>query len=633
LRTASWDVLEARQAIQSRHNSKMFQDLPSEILLQIFSDFSAANTLRSILLCNQRLSRLVSNEGWRAFVKSQYPSIAPSIPGIVDFAEAAKALTAFDKSWRRRALLAFYMEPSPQGEMLDQFHYPLARASWNMRRNPFSRRGQTMGFQPVIESREEIVGGQWKTRRDVVVWGAGSQLIIRSRERSSWSVSGRGNEKIPQWNTFSPDNAKEGLNDITALRLLTSPTWSSSIWDHTVSVLIGTAAGDLTVFDLETKAQGKTRLRRQLKFSTRTSTPVRSVDVTPSEHLAVAGLASGDLLLFDIAQDVELGPMSSVKMLEHDHIWATKFLSASYVAIGAGRSETPLQVYALDSSGFSNTPFRTWTARHGGISSGQVTARPSGSVSCIKAVPYASGPGDAGGRVFLTGNSDGTIRIHDLRSPEDFQMEYFDPVDDGSIYSIATKGVNYLIAGSSRYSLLKLFDIRMDGARCSHISPATDQSQGSQPWQSNAETSGWSVYLHQNNTDRTIRRRGSIGSSMRDARAALSPIYALSSPAPFSPTLYAGLEEHVAQIDFVDVYEKYPDPVFGSPPVSHGKDIRGFWDPNGTSRILSYYEHSYPNRLRKQAAQWPSPFLAVDKNYDLRWRELADSQEATSRFL
>ena len=256
---------------------------------------------------------------------------------------------------------------------------------------------------------------------------------------------------------------------------------NGSVGSQAVSVLVGTAAGKVTIFDLETRTQGEAALRRQFKFNTGSTpkaegqtikpTAVRSMDVTSSERLGVAGLASGDLFLFDTSK---ADPVSRVKMPEKDHIWATKFLSAEYVAIGSGQSETPLKVFAVDSTGLSKTPFRTWAVQDRVIGDGLTALeyglnRPAGSVSCIEAVPQTSGPGNAGGTVFFTGNSDGKIRIHDLRAPAECEMVYFDPVDDENIYSIATKGSNYLITGSSCHSLLKMFDIRMDGAHPSQL--------------------------------------------------------------------------------------------------------------------------------------------------------------------
>jgi hypothetical protein len=607
----------------------MILDLPNELLLQIVSNLSTANSVRSLSLCNQRLNRLVTSEGWKLFVKSQYPSIAPSIPPVT-FSEAAKALTSFDRSWKRRGLLAFYIQPTRQAAEADIFNYPLTQPP--ARRNGFDlhghRLGQTMGFQPIIDSREEIVGGEWHVRRDIVAWGAGAQIVVRSRECPAWSAAGR-NARIPLWSVYLPHMASEGRDDITALKLLSPPDWVGYGGDGAISVLAGTAAGNLSVYELETSIHVYARLGRQLKFNTASTSPVRSLDITPSEKLAVAGFANGNLLLFDTAQP---DPVSTAKMSGKDHIWDSKFLSSGCVAVGTGQSRTPMHVYAIDSTGFSEKPIRTWSARDGGISTASEDIEPGGSVSAIEAIPESSGPGNAGGQIFCSGNSDGTIRIHDLRSPADFELQYFDSVDDASIYSIATKGSNYLIAGSSRYSLLKMFDIRMDGPRSSHITPKNGEESGVRRHTDSDDPSGWSVYVHQNKDPRPTGRRRSIGSFVREARAALSPIYSVSSPAPFSPTLYVGLEEQVAQIDIVDCYEKHPDPRFGSPPVSHGKEARGFWDPFDRSRVLSYYEHEHPNRLRRQLVQWPSPLFAADKGYDIRWDELASPFPHFTRF-
>jgi WD40 repeat protein len=608
----------------------MLSDLPSELLLQTISDFSTANSVRSLSQCNQRLHQLVANEGWRTFVNTQYPSIVPPLSP-PEYAEAAKALLALDNSWQRRALLSFYLEPAQPGDPPDALrHPPPARRAERqfpvVRPGRYARVGQTMGFQPVVDSREAVVGGRWRARRDVVAWGAGPRVVVRRGERAEGEgLVGGADRRVARWSTFLPEGAREGLDDVTALKLLASSPDAGSTGAHDVSLFVGTAAGKVAVFELDAKVQGEAKLRREFKFQTGSTTPVRSMDVTASERFGVAGLASGDVFLLDMAKSE---PVSTLKMSKTDHIWATKFLSPEYVAIGTGQSDVPLKVFSIDSAGFSESPLRTWDVHDGGFGDAIVSPDPAAaqrracSIACIEAVPPTSGPGNAGGRVFFTGSSDGKIRIHDLRSPAECNMEYFDPVDDGSIYSIATKGSNYLIAGSSRHSLLKMFDIRKDGNHPSETPLWILPEHGPAP-QPRPSVAGWSVHLHQDGGN-AAGRSSSIGTHMRNGRATRSPVYALSSPSPFSPTLYAGLEDHVAQIDIVDVYEKHLDSVFGRPRGGVGTDVRCFWDQQGRSRIQSYYEHRSPNKLRMQD-QWPDPRLVKDRGYDIRWRELAPS--------
>jgi hypothetical protein len=104
-----------------------------------------------------------------------------------------------------------------------------------------------------------------------------------------------------------------------------------------------------------------------------------------------------------------------------------------------------------------------------------------------------------------------------------------------------------------------------------------------------------------------------------------SPIYSLSAPSPFSPTIYAGIEGKVAQIDIVSIFDKHPDPVFGTPPQDIGLH-KLFWDPEGDLWDVAMYDHAEIKKLFKQTKYWGSS--KKDGTRDERWQDLS----AQSRF-
>ena len=166
-----------------------------------------------------------------------------------------------------------------------------------------------------------------------------------------------------------------------------------------------------------------------------------------------------------------------------------------------------------------------------------------------EAVPRHPVPETLAARCSSPETATAKIRIHDLRAPAECEMVYFDPVDDEGIYSIATKGSNYLVTGSSCHSLLKMFDIRMDGAHPTQLPLWTLPENGLGATATLKPRYVWlSVHLHQDG-EGTTGRASSIWSAMRGGRAnPIASIHSILTCAVFAHAI-RGTEEHVAQID------------------------------------------------------------------------------------
>lgn len=137
-----------------------------------------------------------------------------------------------------------------------------------------------------------------------------------------------------------------------------------------------------------------------------------------------------------------------------------------------------------------------------------------------------------------------------------------DPIDDSAIFSLETIGRERLIAGSSNYSLLKIFDLRMTGGRAYGYQDVGDTLANKIQSETDDEyleshgmyESGFNIFVGQNRQINSNRQRGPKE----------SPVYSLSRPSSSSPILYVGLENSVVRFNFTSVMDAHPDPVFSS---------------------------------------------------------------------
>ena len=109
-----------------------------------------------------------------------------------------------------------------------------------------------------------------------------------------------------------------------------------------------------------------------------------------------------------------------------------------------------------------------------------------------------------------------------------------------------------------------------------------------------------------------------------------SPIYSLSSPSVWSPTIYVGVEEAVVQIDTTSLSDKFPDPIFGKLPdpvlrsVSSGPNRWPCAMFSADVINLAIQEQSTIGNipLKKQTSMAPLPSSRKFKEYsgwDERW--------------
>lgn len=614
----------------------MLSNLPLEILYQIFADLPSARDLRNLSLCCHALYDAVKLGGWRDFVKRRFPSFCSEVTPNTNALEAVKGLVALSRSWDRKALIA---RDLPSVSMImrgpDPYLFPRQR---NRPRNS----GQTMGFIPVIDSFEEMVGGDWSRRKELVVWAAGTKLAFRCetknesvKEYNPYNVRPDGLEKQPRWGVYHDATYTEGRDDFTALKLIIRSGQAIQIQDGMpyFSVLVGTASGNLSVLDITPRPYSTSELSYDQKRTLQTNdiSTIRSTDLSSSQPFVLSAAANGVVKIFDISGNTDtIIPSSSLNITSFGHLWMARFLSEEIIAVGTGKSTAPLQAYSLTPTGIVEIPLRVWGADDNSAILDLSRNLPVSSVTSILPLPSSSSS-DASSNFFLSGRTDGTIKLHDLRSPQNVDAEYFDPIDNSTVYSLVSKGRERIVACASRNTLLKFFDLRMTGGR--NYSYTTGlRGVHRQQSQKTPELSGWSVFVHPPNPNSqqhrfgtpTMLRRNQNWNTQANRQDLMSPTYSISTPSLVSPTLYTGLTERIVQIDIVDLFDRFPDPVYRTLPINP-LNSSNIWDGDNSAVELSSYDHDNPNLLRKQTKSWLANRSVADTGLDFRWQSVADS--------
>lgn len=598
--------------------------LPAELLSQIVAHCETAQTLIQLSVTSRKLNHFIQSDGFRVFVQHRFPSI--QTPPY--WQDAAHSLTTLSRNWDRKAFIARTIAP-PKFELFE-------RPSREQSRRPQRRRHQqTMGYQPVIDSYEKWSGGNWSSRKEVLVWGAGAELILRSRKmgdlaEQEWhaqqpvqrpSVFDQ-HHHMHDWSVFKMTGASDGKDDITSANLL------SSIDDGLEHIFVGRASGSL--HHISTSISESRSVIESI-YATG-GRPVRSATLsTAPQQILAACLADSAVALYPTdAKADNIAPLDEVAAVPPGapgRTWSSKFLRDDRLAVGRGPSGQPILVYGISQTGFSSAPLRRFDVQPDSAEEMDYPPTTNGihTTSIYPIVPIApsSAAGGVEGDIFLSGGYDGNVRLHDLRSPASSTARYVDIVDNSAIYSLLAFGRERFVAGASRYTMLKVFDLRMPGGKVYHYMDGTPtQASPSNP------NYNYNIYLEVRPPSTNYPPRTNPTTITRGLD---SPVYALSAPSPCSPTFYAGAENRIVQLDLVSALDPHPDPLF-STGETWGVDpssIERKWDPHKDAMRLRLYEHSTGNlKMREQAPVASSQFIPSTakplqpwmRGWDGRWR-------------
>lgn len=189
------------------------------------------------------------------------------------------------------------------------------------------------------------------------------------------------------------------------------------------------------------------------------------------------------------------------------------------------------------------------------------------------------------------------------------------------------------MAGASRHCVVKIFDLRLPGGKVyyaadlepcissnntliSSIAPSRATSSFCCQYHRDARLNrrNYNLFLHTNNGG----WRGRKTRAMR--RTSDTPIYTLSSPSPCSPTVFAGVENDILQIDIVSVVDRHPDPIYQNMRkwIGNENKVNQKWNPQSDVIQLALYEHHQRTPTFKMQ-QEVDHAIGLRKGWDERW--------------
>lgn len=507
-----------------------------------------------------------------------------------------------------------------------------------------------MGYQPVIDSYESSTGAGWTSRKEVLCWGAGAELILRikgmgDKVEKAWQEASIGREQLGKydqhhhkvdWAVYKENHLREGRDDITSVNLLRT---SQRPEDSSEYVVVGRASGGLQCLRLEPEKHESQVVANYMTDNR----PVRGATVNPSaKPLLAACLSDGTVAIYPVTHDkVTIKPLGELEVLPPNkpgRTWSTRFLSRDRLAVGIGQSAEPLHIYHINQASISTKPIRKFGTGDADVTVygddsthlGSTSASDSSSVYSLAPISPSSQAGGSAGEILLSGWYDGAVRLHDMRSPASCTAIYNDPIDGASpVYSLLAFGRERFIAGGARHSILKIFDLRMPGGKAYYAAdletcssrtsrnPPTPAPSGlccDYHFEMKHDRRDWNIFLNP---------RGPNFYKLGTRRSSESPVYSLSAPSASSPSLYAGVENAVVQFDIVGMMDRHPDAVFryGPPKIRGARDaeIRRKWDPQRDVMRLAMYEQVSMGSMRLRVQSSVGDMEASIRGWDERW--------------
>ncbi|KIW24906.1 uncharacterized protein PV07_10589 [Cladophialophora immunda] len=494
----------------------MLQDLPVEVIQQIAAYLPTTSSIINLSLANHKIHSIISADDYsvfRKFVQRAFPTInSPPY-----WKDVARTLTSRSRAWDRRAFIARECCPP-----VDNSDYP-----------PQTTPGLPVGYRPAIDSYETWQGGSWADRKEVLAWGAAGRLQLRSIQNG-----------VTTWSSFRvPEDHRQEL-DILDVKLLRPHQHQNSDGE---TIVLQRANREVISVETSSKPVVFTPKSRYSNLPDEFT----CLDISQSAEPVLAACGGHCINLYPVhSPDQAVRPVSSLKVEKRHSLRSrmrcVKFLPGKMIAVAnqflEGREHAPINIYDINPAGLSSTPVAAlmtftesshpWMGRH--------------SANTIARLDDVGVSGGRPQQLFLSGWTDGIARLYDIRVPRRSVAEYVDPVDDGQILSLLPVGHERFFAGSHQNGCLKSFDFRMPGARAySYLDARPPQTVKRRTPQRdinifltptvNIGERLWEP-LPRHPRKRSQRYRGCV--------------YSLSSPSSSSPTIFAGIENHVLQLDF-----------------------------------------------------------------------------------
>ncbi|WEW58344.1 hypothetical protein PRK78_003812 [Emydomyces testavorans] len=573
----------------------MLSYLPSEIVYHIVSYLPTVSSLANLARTCRRLYEVISADHYRilqAFVQSQFPSI--ETPPF--WTDAARALTSRSRAFDRKAIIARFVLPPDNATRIGRLR-------------TIRTDHPTLGYRPVIDSYEVWYGNTWSARKEVLVWGAGADLIIRVKDFGHKHlkaashierqhdvprrrISGTSQDGV-SWAIFNDLHGVDSWDDICGVHLLGS---SHSGWTEDEDIIFGRRNGKLVRMSVSAE-NGSSKLENC--YITEGSN-LESTDISPGQHRVLAASIGGkSIVFFNVdAEEHDVRPFATLKTTAHGSArhGCSRILCGGRIAVGSDGESSKVAV-------FSFTPDGIVKLRDLRVDDNEQRRA---KATTIESLPVTHITGGNLGDLFLTG-------LHDLRSPNSVVSIFTDTVDDSPTYSIKPIGRERFVLGSGVHALVKIFDMRM--GRYSYLDaslpapPAhTNQSNYSDPFArfNAAPFSSKDISIFLSNRIHNVADRATL---FREPRRYRGPIYTISQPSPSSSTLYIGVEDSVMRLDMVST-----DDLAGKHKEWYHRNLDLGIDPEGGADCrpldLACYERPLPKdrgrgvRLMMQDPLW-----------------------------
>ncbi|KAK3956703.1 hypothetical protein QBC32DRAFT_330064 [Pseudoneurospora amorphoporcata] len=497
--------------IHSHSLSLNLADLPHEILLLILSSLPTASDVSHLGLTCRRLRRLVTSEGWRTFVIARFPSLVQSIPAPSSssssssfgqgggtesrygYQEIAESLTWQSRCWDKRALgfCAIYPSSSERG------------GAGNGQRGGGGGRqqGQQRGnmFQSVVDAHFDFATG-----RELLVWGAGEDLVARRRD---WA-GGQKSKSAPRFSWFKADGRAEGFrkgyDDVRALHLVKGDVFLGGTKEngnggggggygygsgrgYGKAVVVGRDNGDLALVEAEGERFGK----RIVRFRPRegkeegekegfVQDTINSVDVlydAPGGTRLVAAATKKAVGVYalpdgeeEVEEDGEVSPVviydlqRSVLDSNTAQLCSAKWMGSqgNVMALALKGCSERLQYLSITESGWTHHTTAKSIITSGGVGGLSI---PDADVCANSLSPVYANPNQqrsGGTTLLLSGWKDGTCRLQDLRTCSPYDAIYQDNIQPWDhVEAILTYGTERFVAGAGNSgATIKIFDFR-----------------------------------------------------------------------------------------------------------------------------------------------------------------------------
>jgi len=411
-----------------------------ELLILIVAHFERAQEVAHLGQTCRRLHRFVEGEGWKVFVRARFPGLTLTPTANVGWAALSRSLTWQSRCWDRRSL--------------DFMRLPLARFQAYQTGGRASR-----PFQAVVDAHLRLDSGE-----ELVAWGAGRDVVARSRRTASRSDSNK-----VDWARFDGLSAgyKAGPDDVVALKVVEAPHGTPD----ELGLLAGRASGSISMLSIlpdgtMREASTLAPLSRDDDDGEGPDLPnkLHSLDVS-SNHRSVVASTASNVVLYTLPQEeaAEIRPSASLDV-GNRHIQAdfrphcAKWMGeGGFLAVATAHPARAISFTRATPSGFSAlTPAAKnadFEARFPERGPSQVYPH---SIQPLNKPSVAGGNGS----LLLSAWRDGTVRLQDVRAPSAFDAVYQDNVNTMARYgSLLPMGDSFVAAGLED-ATIKIFDFR-----------------------------------------------------------------------------------------------------------------------------------------------------------------------------